>query len=223
MDAGDLEAILLSLRVSTVAAALLVAPGVLLALWLAGSRSIWKSAVETLVIAPLVVPPVITGIGLLTLVGWLGLPIAFTWWAAVLASGMVAAPLLIRTVRAALESVDPRLAQVAATLGASRVRVFFTVTLPAIWPAVVGGLTLAWARALGEFGATLIVAGNIAGRTRTIPLAMYTDWQSADRPVWPLATVAVGLALAAVLLGETLLRRSQRRRVHAPHPSDQTA
>jgi molybdate transport system permease protein len=218
MTASDLDAIALSLTVSLAAIGIILVPGVLLALWLSRSRAWWKGVIETVVIAPLVLPPVVIGIGLLALIGWLGLPIAFTWWAAVLASGVVAAPLLVRTVRAALDTMDPRLGQVAATLGASRVRVFFSVTLPAVWPAVIGGLTLAWARALGEFGATLIVAGNIAGRTRTIPLAMYTDWQAADRAVWPLASAAVVLALAAVMLGEWLIRSSQRRRIHANHP-----
>jgi len=223
MTAGDFDAIALSLSTSLAAAGLILVPGVLLAVLLARARAWWRVVIETVVIAPLVLPPVVLGIGLLVLVGWLRLPIAFTWWAAVLASSVVAAPLLVRTVRAALETVDPRLEQVAATLGASRVRVFFTVTLPAVWPAVVGGLTLAWARALGEFGATLIVAGNIAGRTRTVPLAMYTDWQAADRAVWPLASAAVALALAAVTLGEWFIRRSQRGRIHADHSSPSAA
>jgi molybdate transport system permease protein len=215
---GDWQAIGLSLAVSLTAIGLIAAPGVLLALWLARARGWWTGLIETLVIVPLVLPPVVTGIGLLALLGWLRLDIAFTFWAAVLASAVVASPLLVRTVRAALDGVDPRLAQVAATLGASRRRIFFTVTLPAVWPAVVGGLTLAWARALGEFGATLILAGNIAGRTRTIPLAMYTDWQAADRPVWPLASVAVALSLAAVFAGEWLIRRNRNEQAGAADP-----
>jgi len=223
MTASDWQAIGLSLGVAAAAVAAIAVPGVLLALWLARTRRWWKGVVETVMLVPLVLPPVVIGIALLVAVGWLRLNIAFTWWAAVLASAVVASPLLVRTVRAALDAEDPRLGQVAATLGASRVRVFFTVTLPAIWPAVVGGLILAWARALGEFGATLIVAGNIAGRTRTIPLAMYTDWQAADRPVWPLALVAVALALAAVLLGERLIRRARDGRVRAHHSDPQAA
>lgn len=209
MTQADLQAIGLSLSVSAAAVACIAVPGVLLALWLARTRRRWKGVIETIVLVPLVLPPVVIGIGLLVVTGWLRCNVAFTWWAAVLASAVVASPLLVRTVRATLDAEDPRLAQVAETLGASRTRVFFTVTLPAIWPAVVGGLILAWARALGEFGATLIVAGNIAGRTRTVPLAMYTDWQAADRPVWPLAGVAVALALAAVLAGERLIRRAR--------------
>jgi molybdate transport system permease protein len=223
MTQSDISAVGLSLSVSAAAVALIAAPGVLLALWLSRSRRWWKGIVETVVLVPLVLPPVVIGIGLLVAVGWLRLNIAFTWWAAVLASAVVASPLLVRTVRAALDAEDPRLAQVAATLGATRARIFFTVTLPAVWPAVVGGLVLAWARALGEFGATLIVAGNIAGRTRTIPLAMYTDWQAADRPVWPLAGVSVGLALAAVMLAEWLMRRTRTRRADAHDSNLQAA
>ncbi len=219
---ADMAAIALSLRVSLTAVALSVVPCVLLAAWLARSRSRLKALVETLVITPLVLPPVVTGMILLTAVSKLKLGIGFTWWAAVLASAVVSGPLLVRTVRATLMTMDPRLGHVAATLGASRLRVFLTVTLPLAWPAVVAGVTLAWARALGEFGATLIVAGNIPGKTQTIPLAMYTGWQTGNRPVWPLALVAVGLALMAVSVAEWLARRVPQVRRHATASNLQT-
>lgn len=210
-----MSAIFLSLRVATCAVGISLIPGVLLALWLARSRSRLRGIVETVVVVPLVLPPVVSGIALLSAVSACRLDVAFTWWAAVLASAIVSAPLLIRTVRAGRETLAPRLAQAAATLGASPVRIFATVTLPLIWPALVGGAVLAWARALGEFGATLIVAGNIPGETRTMPLAMYTDWQAGGRSLWPLALVAVGLALAAVSVGEWLIRRGGRGQTHA--------
>jgi len=202
---SDASAIWLSLKVSVAAMIIAAPPSVALGVWLARSRTRFATIVEALVIAPLVMPPVITGIALLMLVSWLRLPIAFSWWAAVMAAAIVSAPLLVRTVRAASRSVDPRLGQVAATLGASPLRVWWTVTLPAIRPAVVGGIALAWARALGEFGATLVVAGNTPGVTRTIPLAMYTDFMTRGRAPWALAVVAVVICVAAVAVAERLI------------------
>lgn len=204
-ESSDVSAIWLSLKVSVAAMIIAAPPSVALGVWLARTRTRFAAIVEALVIAPLVMPPVITGIALLMLVSWLRLPIAFSWWAAVMASAVVSAPLLVRTVRSASRSVDPRLGQVAATLGASPVRVWWTVTLPAIRTAVAGGVALAWARALGEFGATLVVAGNTPGISRTIPLAMYTDFMTRGRPPWGLAVVSVIICVAAVAIAERLI------------------
>lgn len=215
LTADDYNAALLSVRVSTVAVGLMLVPSVLAGCWLARSQSRLRALVETVLVAPLVIPPVVTGYGLLILASRLGLSVGSTWWTAVLASGVVSFPLLIRTVRAAAESVDPRLGCVAATLGASPARVFATVTLPMIWPAVVGGTALAWARAFGEFGATIVVAGNTPGVTRTLPLAMYTDWIAGSRSPWPLAILAVVIALGAVAVAEWLIRRTRSGRTHA--------
>ncbi len=208
-------AVAISLKVSVCAIAIIIVPSMLLATWLARSNSRLKAIVETLIVVPLVLPPVIVGIGLLVLMGSVSKSLAFTWWAAVVASGIVSVPLLVRTLRAGIESIDPRLSQVATTLGASPFRVWMTITLPQCWPALVGGVTLAWARAIGEFGATLIVAGNIQGKTQTIPLAMYTQWQVGGRNVWPLALASVLIALTAVFVSESLIRKGRKNRVNA--------
>ena len=214
---NDLSAIAMSLRVSICAVVVSLVPSVMLAVWLARSRSPLKSLVETLLVVPLVLPPVVTGIGLLWLASSVNLAVAGRWWAAAIASALVSAPLLIRTVRATVETIDPRLSLAAATLGASGWRILWTITLPRAWPAVVGGSMLAWARAVGEFGATLVLAGNIAGKTQTIPMAMYTGWQATDRSLWPLVSVSVALALFAVAMGEWLVRRARSSETHATH------
>lgn len=210
------DAVLLSLRVSFVATIMCLPFGVLIGAWLARTSSRLRPLVEIVTNAPLVLPPVVTGLALLTVLVQLGIPIAFTWWAAALASAIVALPLVVRTVRAAVESIDDRLPQVAATLGASPTRILFTVTLPLAWPGVVGGALLAWARAIGEFGATIVVAGNTPGRTQTIPLAIYSSLQSTtDRSIWPLVTVAVALSVAAIGVSEWMVARSRRRLARA--------
>jgi molybdate transport system permease protein len=215
LNSTEWTAITLSLKVSVCAIALILVPSILLATWLARSNSRFTTCVETLIVVPLVLPPVIVGIGLLVLMGSVSSSLAFTWWAAVVASAVVSVPLLVRTLRAGLETIDPRLDQVAKTLGASPFRIWMTITLPQCWPALVGGITLAWARAIGEFGATLIVAGNIQGKTQTIPLAMYTQWQVEGRDVWPLALASVLIALAAVFVSERLIRKGRKRKFNA--------
>lgn len=168
---------------------------------------------------PLVVPPVATGFALLQLMLWMHVPLAFTRWAACIAGAVVGAPLLIRTVRAAVEQIDPRLGQVAATLGASRLRVLVTITLPLAWRGIVGGATLAWARALGEFGATVIVAGDMPGETRTIPLAIWSAHQT-GKPVLGLIAASVVLAACAIGLAELLIRGGRAGSArHATPPS----
>ena len=207
---NDIQAVLLSLRVSAIATSVFLVPGVLLGVWLARSQSRWRAAVQAVVTIPLVLPPVVTGLCLLQLFIALDSRLAFTWWAAVPAAGTVAVPLLIRTVRASVEAMDPRLTVVAATLGASRLRAFFTITLPVCWKGVVGGGVLLWARAMGEFGAVMIVAGNTPGRTQTIPLAIYSKLESpTDQSIWPLVTVSLVISLAAIALSERLVRRKR--------------
>lgn len=165
--------------------------------------------------APLVAPPVITGFLLLVVLRELSQDLLFTFWAATIASALMAIPLLVRTVRAAVEAVDPRYSVVAATLGASRLRRLLTITIPLAWRGIVGGATLAWARALGEFGATIVVAGNIPGRTRTIPLAVWTSLQSPSAPsTVPLVAAAMALCIAAVVVAEGLNRRLSPYRMH---------
>ncbi len=192
--------------------------------WLLARRS-WpgKSLVETVVFLPLVMPPVATGLILLQLLGrrgafgrWvhdhLGTDIVFTWRAVLAALGVMSFPLLVRSARIAFEAVNPRLEQVAGTLGAGPLRVFFTVSLPLALRGILGGSLLAFARALGEFGATIMVAGNIPGQTTTLSLAIYQSVQLGDdTQAFRLLGVSVLIAFAAVWLGEWLIRREGRR------------
>ncbi len=197
--------------------------GIALGLWLA--RTTWpgRSVVETLATLPLVLPPTAVGLVLLELFGRnrpLGrflyerfdLSIAFTWRAVVLAAAIVAFPLLVRTVRAAFEGVDPRLPALARTLGRGRLHVFFTVTLPLASRGVLAGAILGFSRALGEFGATIMVAGNIPGETQTMSLAIFQLVSiGRDPEAYRLALVSVVVAFAAIWLSERLVRQSRAR------------
>ncbi len=208
MDPAHWSAVWLSIKVSLSATLFCLIPGVLLGIWLARTRSRLRPVVEVAVMAPLVAPPVVTGFLLLIVLRELNQDLLFTFWAATVASALMAVPLLVRTVRAAVEAIDPRYSVVAATLGASPLRRLLTITVPLAWRGIVGGATLAWARALGEFGATIVVAGNIPGRTRTIPLAVWTSLQSPGAPsIIPLVVAAMVLCIAAVVVAETLNRR----------------
>ena len=143
----------------------------------------------------------------------LGVEVAFTWKAAAIAAAVMGFPLLVRAIRLAIELVDIRIEQAARTLGASPWRVFLTITLPLSLPGVVAGVMLAFARSLGEFGATITFAGNIEGVTRTLPLAVYTYTQvpGGDAPAMRLVLISIGLALAALVASELLARRIGRR------------
>lgn len=193
-------------------------PGIALA-WLLARRS-WpgKSVVETLVTLPLVMPPVATGLLLLDLVGrkgWvgyglheLGIEIAFTWKAVVMAMSVMSFPFIVRSARIAFESVGTRVEQVATTLGASPLRVALTVTLPLARWGIVAGVVMAFARALGEFGATILVAGNMPGYTTTISTSIYSDIiLGKDAEAWALIAVSICFAFIMVLASETLARR----------------
>jgi molybdate transport system permease protein len=183
MDPMTCELVLFTAGMAALAVALILAPGVTLAWVLARKQWRGKSVVETLASLPLALPPVATGLILLKifsrrgllgpLLGAWGIEVIFTWKAVAIAMAVMSFPLLVRTARTAFESVDPRLEGVARTLGASPLRVFFTVTLPLASRGVVSGAVLAYARALGEFGATILVAGNLPGRTTTLPVAIF--------------------------------------------------
>jgi molybdate transport system permease protein len=194
--------------------------GVALA-WLLARRS-WpgKSIVETLVALPLVMPPVATGLILLKLLGRKGyiggffhdhfdIELVFTWRAVVVAMALMSFPLLVRGARIAFEAVSPRLEQVATTLGASPLRVFMTITFPLAIRGIIAGAVFAFARALGEFGATILVAGNIPGRTTTLSTSIYSDIQlGQDGDAFRLLAVSVVLAFSAVWVSEWLFKRS---------------
>ena len=210
MSAETVSALVLSLRVAVLATVVNALVGVPLAYLLARRRFAGRALLDLLVTLPLVLPPTVTGYYLIVLLGrrgWLGAPlyaatgwtIAFTWYAAVVAATVMALPLLVRTARAAIESVDRDLEKAAYTLGRSEWRTALEVTLPLARNGILAGLVLAFARALGEFGATLMLAGNIPGKTTTVPLAIYTAVQTGEQST-VLVLVAILTALSCVVL-----------------------
>ena len=221
---AEWQAITLSLRVALVSVVTSLPLGVLVA-WLLARRSFpGKSLFEGVVHMPLVVPPVVVGYGLLLLFGrrgpagaWLydhfGITLIFTWKGAALAAAVLGFPLMVQAIRLSIEAVDRRLEAAARTLGAGPLGVFFTVTVPLILPGILVGSVLAFARSLGEFGATIVFVGNIPGETRTIPIAIYTLTQQpdGDLPALRLSIIALILALAALIASEALARRIHAR------------
>lgn len=200
---------------------IVILPFGLAAAWLL-ARHDWpgKTLFETIITLPLVMPPVATGLVLLTCFGnsgigglihkYLGFRIIFTWRAVLLALAVMSFPLLVRSTRVAFEGVNPRLEQIARTLGASNFRVFFTISVPLALRGIVSGMLLAFARALGEFGATVMVAGSIAGKTTTISLAIFESVQDfQDTEAYRLLGVSVVLAFVAVWAGEWVIRRKK--------------
>ena len=222
MGLEELRIVGFTVEMAALATALILVPGVAAAFLLARYRGPGKGALDTLLSLPLVLPPTVVGFALLELLGrnrplgaWLserGIEIVFTWKAVVLATAVMAFPLLVRSARTAFEEVDPRLVGLARTLGASPVSAFFRVVLPLAWRGVLAGTVLAFSRALGEFGATVLVAGNIPGRTQTLALAIFHDVQvGRDDRAMALAAVTVGLAFAALWSTEWIVRRRARR------------
>jgi molybdate transport system permease protein len=219
MDPETWQIISLTLGVAVLSTVLILPVGVALAWLLARPGWRGKSLVETVVALPLVMPPVATGLILLEVFGrhgpvgyWLeeklGIDVVFTWRAVVIALAVMSFPLLVRTARVAFQQVNPRLEQIARTLGAGELRVFFTVSLPLAGRGIVAGTLLAFARALGEFGATIMVAGNIPGRTSTIALSIYENvLLGHDSTAYRLLAVSVAMAFAAVWGSEFLMRR----------------
>lgn len=216
----EIQALRLSLWVSGWSVAVSLPLGILMAWVLARLRFPGKNIVDGLVHLPLVLPPVVTGYVLLVLLGrngiiggalykYFGIVLAFNWKGAVLAAAVMSFPLLVRAVRLSLESVDQGLEAAARTLGAGPVRVFFTVTLPLMVPGIITGLILAFARSLGEFGATITFVSNIRGQTQTLPLALYTLTQVPDGEAGALrlCLLSVLIAMAALIFSEVLARR----------------
>ncbi|MBF0251032.1 MAG: molybdate ABC transporter permease subunit [Alphaproteobacteria bacterium] len=215
------EALVLSLKVAAWATAASLPVGVLTAWVLARTRFPGHALLNALVHIPLVVPPVVVGYALLLTLGrngavggWLydvfGVTLAFTWKGAAVAAAVMAFPLMVRAMRQSLDAQDAGLEAAARTLGAGRLRVFLTVTLPLMAPGVVTGAILAFARALGEFGATITFVSNIPGETQTLPLALYTFTQvpGGEDGALRLAVISVLVALAALMLSEALARRA---------------
>ena len=214
-----MNVLLFTIEMAALATLAILLPGLGVAWLLARYRWRGKSIVETLVALPLVMPPVATGLILLELFGrrgpigrWLhaiGIDVVFTWRAVVLAMAVMSFPLLVRAARVAFETVNPRFEQIARTLGARDTRVFATITLPLAARGIISGMLLAFARALGEFGATILVAGNIPGRTSTLSLSIYNYVQlGRDADAYRLLAYSVVIAFAAVWLAEVSLRRA---------------
>ncbi len=214
---------MLSIRVSLVAT-LVATPIAVATAWLLARRDFWgKSFLDAVVHLPLVLPPVVTGYLLLLTFGrrgavgqWLaefGIVFAFRWTGAALACGVMAFPLLVRPIRLSIEAVDQRLEQAAATLGAAPWRVFFSITLPLALPGVVAGMMLGFAKAIGEFGATITFVSNIPGETQTISAAIYTLTQTPDGDAGAMRLVIVSIVISTVALvaSEVLARRAGRR------------
>ncbi|WP_136637171.1 molybdate ABC transporter permease subunit [Pseudooceanicola onchidii] len=216
-------AVALSLKVAVWATLLSLPPGILVAMALARGRFWGRGVLNVLVHLPLVMPPVVVGyLLLLTLspvaplgqaLASLGVVFAFRWTGAALAAAVMGFPLMVRAIRLAIDAVDPRLEDAAATLGASRLRVFLTVTLPLILPGVLAGAVLAFAKAMGEFGATITFVSNIPGETRTLPSAIYAFLQQpgGDGAALRLVIVSIVVATVALVASEALARRMARR------------
>jgi molybdate transport system permease protein len=213
----------ISLRTVIVATAITFLLGIASARWMARYSGRWKNLIDGIFILPLVLPPTVVGLGLLLLLGkngpfgwllsWADISIVFSWPATVIAATVMAFPLMYMTAKGAFEQVDHNVEAAARTLGASEWRIFWSVTLPLAWPGVAAATILAMARTLGEFGATLMLAGNIPGKTTTIPLAIYFSIQAGNMNE---ALVLVGIvlviafaALAAIAYwkGKTILNR----------------
>lgn len=216
----ELEAIRLSLLVSLWAVVGGLPFGIVIAWLLSRHNFPGKPIVDGIIHLPLVLPPVVIGYLLLILLGrrgvigswlyeYLGITIAFTWKGAAIAASVMAFPLMVRAIRISIENVDKGLEQAAHTLGAGPFRVFFTITLPLIIPGIITGLILAFARSLGEFGATITFVSNIKGETQTLPLALYTMTQvpGGELPAIRLCIISVIIAMAALMMSEFLTRR----------------
>jgi molybdate transport system permease protein len=219
----ETEALGLSLQVAFWSVTLSLPLGLLAAWALARWQFYGKTLLNGLIHLPLVLPPVVVGYGLLVLFGrkgplgaWLyetlGFTLAFTWRGAALAAAVMAFPLMVRAMRLSLEAVDRRLEAAARTLGAGPVNVFLTVTLPLMAPGILAGAILAFARSLGEFGATITFVSNIPGETRTLPIALYTLIQTPDGEAGALrlALISVAVALIALAASEIIARRLAR-------------
>ena len=218
------QALALSLKVALWATVLSLPLGVFVAYALARWRFRGRELLNGLVHLPLILPPVVTGYLLLLAFGrkgvigqyldqWFGVVLAFRWTGAVLAAAVMAFPLMVRAIRLAIEAVDPKLEEAASTLGAPRLWVFASVTLPLILPGIIAGAILAFAKAMGEFGATITFVSNIPGQTQTLPSAIYAFLQvpGGDAQAWRLVVVAIFVAMAALLLSEWLGRAVARR------------
>ncbi len=205
----DFSPLWISLKVAMIATVITLCLGLAIAHYMLGYKGRWKALLEGIFVAPLVLPPTVVGFLMLMLLGKYGpigqllpssLSVVFTWYAAVLTGVVVAFPLMYKTTLGAFEQIDPTLLQAARTLGANELKVFWQITLPLALPGVLAGVTLAFARALGEFGATLMLAGNLPGETQTIPMAIYFAVEAGEMQVaWFWSLVILGISLAGLV------------------------
>jgi molybdate transport system permease protein len=224
LSPAEWEVIQLSLKVAFWSVLCSLPLAVAVAVLLARTHFPGKSVFDALVHLPLVLPPVVIGYFLLLLLGrrgplgalleeYFGIVVAFRWTGAALAAGIMGFPLMVRAIRLSVEAVDMGIEAAARTLGATRWRVFFTVTMPLALPGILTGALLSFARGLGEFGATITFVSNIPGETRTLPLAIYTQTQvpGGDTQALRLSVIAVALSVVALMLSEWMVQRAQRR------------
>jgi molybdate transport system permease protein len=224
----ELTAIELSLRVALVATFASLPFGIAIAMLLGRGRFPGRIVLDAIVHLPLVMPPVVVGYLLLITFGrrgpvgafleqTFGIVLAFRWTGAALACAIMGFPLMVRAIRLSVEAIDRRLESAAATLGANRLRVFVTVTLPLILPGIIAGMVLSFARALGEFGATITFVSNIPGQTQTIPTAIYTYIQTpgGDTQALRLTAISIAISFGALLLSEVVARRATRQALAA--------
>lgn len=224
LSAEEFAIVHLSARVALLSVIISVPFGVAAAYALARHEFFGKSVFDAIVHLPLVLPPVVVGYALLMLFGkqgplgqWLndsfGVSVAFRWTGAAIACAVMSFPLMVRAMRLSMEAIDPKLEAAAQTLGAGRLGVLLTVTLPLAMPGILTGMLLAFARSLGEFGATITFVSNIPGETQTLPLAIYALWQTpgGEAAAQRLCVLSVILSLAALLISEALVRRARRR------------
>lgn len=222
MEAGEI--VILSLQVALAAVLFALPLAVLVAWWLARTTFFAKGLVNALVHLPLVLPPVVTGYGLLILFGrtgpigsildTIGMGVAFRWTGAALAAGVMAFPLMVRPLRQAFEAIDPGLEPAARTLGAGKFTIFWTVTLPLALPGLLAGAILGFAKALGEFGATITFVSNIPGETRTLSLAIYSFLQSpsGDAAAIRLILLSLTISFTAIIASEWIASRNLKKR-----------
>jgi molybdate transport system permease protein len=224
LGAAEWTAILLSIKVALWATVISLPFAIIIAYVLARKTFFGHGVLNAIVHTPLVLPPVVTGYVLLILFGrtgpigkilndLFGFVFAFQWTGAVLAAAVMAFPLMVRAIRLAIEAVDPKLEQAAQTLGARPLSVFVTITLPLIVPGILAGIVLAFAKAIGEFGATITFVSNIPGRTQTIPSAIYSALQvpGQERTAFVLALASAAIAIGALFVSEILARRVNKR------------
>lgn len=219
----ELSAIYLSLKIASIAVLLALPPAIAVA-WLLARKSFWgKNLLNGIVHLPLVLPPVVIGYLLLILMAkkgivghylweWFGISLSFSWRGAVLASMVMAFPLMVRSIRLAFENVDPKLEQAGRTLGAGPLKVFITLTLPLSFSGIIAGAVLGFARSLGEFGATITFVSNIPNETQTIPAALYTFIETPDgeQAAARLCAIAILISLGALFCSEYLANKQKR-------------